>query len=46
MQPINQLCCKDCVEWVGRCLKGKINKIAADAACDDFEGKMGAWLLQ
>jgi len=38
--------CKDCVDWCGRCLKRKAYKIAADYACEDFEGKIGADLLQ
>ncbi len=29
-------CCCDCAFWVGRCLKGKINRIAWDPACEDF----------
>ena len=31
--------CYDCNEWFGRCGKGKINKIAKDPACRDFEPK-------
>jgi hypothetical protein len=31
--------CADCADWVGRCLKGKINRIAADTACFDFTEK-------
>ena len=34
MRPTNQVFCKDCVSWAGRCLKeGEINKIAADIVC-------------
>jgi hypothetical protein len=29
--------CWDCVSWCGRCVKGKINRIARSDACDDFE---------
>lgn len=28
--------CWDCTEWVGRCLRGKIWRIARDRACSDF----------
>jgi hypothetical protein len=34
--------CFDCIFWVGRCLKGRKNRIAADDACEDFNGKKGA----
>jgi hypothetical protein len=39
MQSMKQVFCKDCVSWVGRCLKGRINKIAADDACEELERK-------
>jgi hypothetical protein len=28
--------CKECQEWLGRCGKGYINKVASDSACQDF----------
>jgi hypothetical protein len=28
--------CWDCSAWVGRCLKGKILRIARDEACSEF----------
>jgi hypothetical protein len=31
--------CWDCISWVGRCLKEKINRIARDEACDQFSPK-------
>ena len=31
--------CADCDNWVGRCLKGKINRIAADDKCELFTEK-------
>lgn len=31
--------CWDCASWVGRCLKGKINKIARSEACIEFSAK-------
>jgi hypothetical protein len=31
--------CANCSDWVGRCLKGKKNCIAADVACSDFTEK-------
>jgi hypothetical protein len=33
--------CWDCNEWVGRCLKGKLNQIARSEACDLFLSKLG-----
>jgi hypothetical protein len=29
-----QIQCMDCAYWCGRCLKGKIQKLASDTACD------------
>jgi hypothetical protein len=33
--------CWDCNEWVGRCLKGKLNQIARSEACYLFLPKLG-----
>ncbi len=31
--------CWDCNSWIGRCLKGKANRIAASEACSHFSQK-------
>jgi hypothetical protein len=28
--------CADCVHWAGRCLKGKVGRVASDPACESF----------
>jgi len=30
-----QFCCIDCVDWIGRCLRGKKFKVASSPACKD-----------
>lgn len=32
--------CCDCVSWVGRCLKGEVNKISRDEACNKFTRRL------
>jgi len=34
-------CCYDCKFWVGRCKRGKVNRIAKDVACELFKPKNG-----
>jgi len=31
--------CADCADWAGRCVKGKIDKVASDPKCPDFTEK-------
>jgi len=31
--------CYDCQFWIGRCLKGKVNRIAVSEACESFKPK-------
>jgi hypothetical protein len=33
--------CYDCQFWVGRCLKGKLNRIAISESCELFKPKKG-----
>jgi hypothetical protein len=37
LPPKLDLHCWGCKKWCGRCLKGKINRIARDDACFEFE---------
>jgi len=32
--------CYDCEHWVGRCLKGKVNRIGVSEACEYFKPKV------
>jgi hypothetical protein len=31
--------CYDCQFWIGRCLKGKVNRIGVSEACESFKPK-------
>lgn len=33
----NRDCCGNCKNWIGRCLKGKMNVIACSNACESFK---------
>lgn len=41
----NELHCWDCVGWRGRCTNGRVNKLASDEACTDFQQRkpLGPW---
>jgi hypothetical protein len=32
--------CYDCEHWIGRCLKGKVNRIGVSEACELFKPKV------
>lgn len=36
---ITGLKCVDCTYWIGRCTKGKANRVACDPACFEILGK-------
>ena len=36
----NQATCIICRFWVGRCLKGRVGKIAASDACESFQKRV------
>jgi hypothetical protein len=33
--------CKNCVQWSGTCKLGRVNRIAASEACEDFKPRGG-----
>jgi hypothetical protein len=41
-----ELRCYDCSEWVGRCKKDQINRIAMDPACSEYQPKKQRFLIE